>query len=82
MERVAAVLDEKQSKAFALLHGGFYRGTRDEVEEFQVEMETAVERFNSTNSSINASVLSRQDVDEKTTPHWECIDGLLLFPRS
>jgi len=81
MLRVAAVLDENQSKAFAFLHGGFYRGTRDEVEEFQVELETAAERFSSANSSIQAIVLRRQEGDEAITPYWARMKGLLLFPR-
>jgi len=82
MGRVAAVLNEEQPKAFALLHGGFYRGTREEVQGFQVELETAAEHFNSASSSVEAIVLRRQGMGEETTPYWNLIDGLLLFPRS
>ena len=77
MGRVAMVLDEGQPKAFAFLHGGFYQGRREEVEAFYSELESAAERFNSTNTSFVATILKRDDCD-KTTPHWERIDGLLL----
>lgn len=76
MGRVAAVLDEQQPKAFALLHGGFYRGLREEVAELHRELETATERFNSTNSSALATVLRTKDQE-----YWYRIAGLFLSIR-
>jgi len=78
MRRVAAALDEHQPKAFALLQAGTYEGTREEVEEFQSELEKAAERFNSTNSRIRATILRRQEKEDGTTVGHCCINGLLL----
>eukprot|EP00854_Cymbomonas_tetramitiformis_P028313 gene28313-35073_t len=80
MGRVAAVLDERQPKAFAFLHSGHYQGLQTEVKEFHSEMESAAERFNSTKTSFAATLL-RKDGCEETTPYWQCIDGLLLSSR-
>jgi len=84
MGRVAAVLDEHQPKAFAFLLGGHYQGTRDEVDEFQLELERAAERFNSTNSRIRATILRKQEKEDGTTApgcyNWCCMSGLLISP--
>jgi len=81
MGRVAAVLDENQPKAFALLQGGHYQGTRHEVEEFELELERAAERFNSTNSRIIATILRKQKKEDGTTFGSCCINGLMLSPN-
>ena len=81
MGRVTAVLDEDQPKAFAFLHSGFYQGRREEVKAFYSEMESAAQRFNSTNTSFVATILRKQDACDKATPYWGRIDGLLLSPR-
>jgi len=74
--RVAAVLDEHNPRAFALLHGGYYKGVADEVEEFHLELEKAADRFNSSKSCICASVLRNAENDPSR--YWNQIDGLLL----
>lgn len=79
--RVATVLDQRNPKAFALLHGGYYKGVADEVEEFHLELERAAEKFNSSRSCVCASVLRRQvsqDTEDDPTSYWNKIDGLLL----
>lgn len=79
--RVAAVLDEHNPRAFALLHGGYYKGVADEVEEFHLELETAAKWFNSSRSCMCASVLRRndsRDTEDDPTHYWNQIDGLLL----
>lgn len=81
MERVAAVLDECQPKAFALLHGGHYKGLQDEVEGFHLEMERAAENFNSANGPFVAAVLRKHDSVDETAQCWERIDGLLISSR-
>jgi hypothetical protein len=81
IKRVAALLDEHNPEAFALLHGGYYKGVPDEVEEFASELERAAEHFNSSKSYICASVLRRQDsrdTEDDPTRYWNQIDGLLL----
>lgn len=80
MGRVAAMLDEHQPKAFALLQGGHYQGTRDEVEEFESELERAVARFNATSSRIHATILRKQHKEDDTTVGCCCISGVLLSP--
>lgn len=80
--RVEAVLDSHNPGAFALLHGGYYKGVPDEVEEFYMELEKAAERFNSSKAFFCASILRRQesrDTESDPTRYWNQIDGLLLF---
>lgn len=90
IKRVATVLNEHNPRAFALLHGGFYKGLASEVEEFHLELERAVEQFNSSKSCMCASVLRRQEPECKdtgccaqcpTTNYWNEVDGLLLSAR-
>jgi hypothetical protein len=78
MGRVAAMLDERQPNAFALLQGGLYQGTRGEVEELQSELQRAVNRYNWLNNGIRATVLRRQEKGDGTTSGFSCISGLLL----
>jgi len=78
MGRVAAMLDEHQPNAFALLQGGLYQGTRDEVEVFQSELQRAVNRYNWDNHGIRATALRRQEKGDGTTHGFSCISGLLL----
>jgi len=79
--RVAAVLDEYNPGAFALLHGGYYKGVPVEVEEFHWELEKAAQLFNSRKPHLCASVLRRQesqDTQDDPTRYWNQIEGLLL----
>lgn len=79
--RVEAVLDAHNPRAFAFLHGGYYKGIPDEVEEFSMELERAAESFNSSESFFCATVLRRQesrDAEWDPTHYWNQIDGLLL----
>eukprot|EP00931_Biecheleriopsis_adriatica_P049291 TRINITY_DN2850_c0_g3_i1.p1 TRINITY_DN2850_c0_g3~~TRINITY_DN2850_c0_g3_i1.p1 ORF type:complete len:462 (+),score=62.66 TRINITY_DN2850_c0_g3_i1:55-1440(+) len=78
MKRVAAALDDHQPKSFALLHSGYYRGTEHEVEELHLEIERAVELFNSSSPSVLASSIRRQDEPAWATSYWNRIDGILL----
>jgi len=80
MGRVAAVLDDHQPKAFALLQGGCYSGTRHDVEKFELELEKAAEHFNSTNHRILATILRKQEKKDRTTAGCCCVSGLLLSP--
>jgi len=81
VRRVAAVLDEEQPKAFALLHSGYNSGCQDEVQELQSEFEKAADMFNydNLNPRLMASVIERPD-GEWPTPYWKRVDGLLLHP--
>lgn len=85
MKNVAAVLDEAAPRAFALLHSGWYNGTRPEVQEFHSELEEAVQHFNSevsdaaepsTYGHILATILKKPN--EKYFFYWQFHDGLLL----
>jgi len=67
ISHVADVLNKNNPLAFALLHGGHYTGTTDEVNEFYVETEKAVQQFNSKNSDVFADVLRRQEVKTHKT---------------
>lgn len=80
MGRIAAVLDDHNPKSFALLQGGCYIGTRDDVEKFELELEKAAERFNSTNHRILATILRKREKNDWTTAGCACISGLLLSP--
>lgn len=81
MRRVAAVMNKDNPNAFALLHGGYYKGVADEVQDFYLEVEKAAERFNLNNSCVCASVLRRpenQDAEDDPVRYWNQINGLLL----
>jgi hypothetical protein len=85
MGRVSALLDEHNPGAFALLHGGYYKGVPDEVEAFYSELDWAAEHFNSSNACICASVLRRQEsqnTENDPIRYWNKIDGLLLSVSS
>jgi hypothetical protein len=84
MGRVAAVLNERNPGTFAFLHGGYYRGVRNEVQEFYAELERAAELFNSRESRIGASVLRReewQETEDDPTFYWNKIHGVLLSAK-
>lgn len=84
MQNVAMVLDETAPRAFALLHGGMYAGTRPEVKELHAELEEAVDSFNSgrwnvtefTKNNIVATTLKKEKGEK--VHYWEVFDGLLL----
>jgi len=81
MGRVAAVLEERRPKSFALLHSGHYMGFRDEVEKFQSELEWGVEYFNAGSGCIHGRVLRKPEATHDNMPYWKRVDGVLLFPR-
>jgi len=84
MGRVAAVLNERNPGTFAFLHGGYYKGVRNEVQEFYAELERAAELFNSRESRIGADVLWReegQDTEDDPTFYWNKAHGVLLSAK-
>lgn len=56
------------------------RAQKMSFDEFLLELERAVEGFNSTSPCIRATILERQDQQDWTTPYWQRIDGVLLSP--
>lgn len=76
IERVAAVLDERQPKAFALLLSGHYEGFRHETEMLQAELHKAAVLFNSTSPFIHATILRKLDAAYgEPIPYWRPLMG-------
>mmetsp|Transcript_119257 Transcript_119257/g.338140 ORF Transcript_119257/g.338140 Transcript_119257/m.338140 type:complete len:525 (+) Transcript_119257:35-1609(+) len=76
LQRVVAILDDRQPHSFGLLHGAWTNGTQAEVEQVHRHIVEATRLFNEQRSGVHAAtVLHRTTAAE----YWLQCDGIVLF---